>query len=74
MSNQEIIEEAKAIMDSFMKAMDKVNVSDDNFGTHREKSKRIPSESDFDNSFKQKMLKNAPKKDQDCIIADKKSW
>ena len=65
--------EAKEIMDSFMKALGRVKESQKDFGAEREQGRRTP-EKKKENDFKKRMLKNAPKKDDDYILAEKKSW
>lgn len=74
MNTEKIKAEAKQIMDDFMKALDKVKDIPEEFGAERKNSIREPSESLYGEEFKEKILKNAPKKDDDCIVAEKKSW
>lgn len=70
----QIKEQAKAIMDTFFEALEKSNISDESIGVLRDSQTREPHEGEIDLEFKQNILKNAPQKDQDHIIAEKKSW
>jgi hypothetical protein len=85
--NQDKIEkEAKQILDKFAKALEKVEKEYElNFYVEREEFERIEiasSESkDSENStfadnsdFKQRILENAPNKDENFIIAEKGGW
>jgi hypothetical protein len=81
MDRQQVIyEQAKKIMDDFFVAIKDTPICE--IGVQRTKQTRIPSRSSQDNSvslsqtvdFKERILQNAPNKDQDCIIAEKKSW
>ena len=74
MNEEEIIKEAKGIMDNFMTALDKAEVKNKEFGSNRDVNLREPSESEYGQEFKEAFLKNAPNKNQDFIIAEKKSW
>ena len=74
MDEEKIVNEAKKIMDDFMTALDKVNASEESFGSERDLNIREASESEYGKDFKEKILKNAPNKDQDFIIAEKKTW
>ncbi|MCP3686242.1 MAG: hypothetical protein GY861_26655 [bacterium] len=70
---KEIKKQAKQIMDDFIKALDKVKEKDIDFGTEREESTRTPDDYKED-GFKDRMLKNAPKKKGDYVLMEKKSW
>lgn len=61
-------------MDEFIKALDKVGEMGGEVGIEREKTTREASKSKPDRDFRERMLRNAPKKDSDYIIAEKKSW
>ena len=74
MNKEKIKEEAKQIMDDFMKALDKVKEMPDSFGTERTQNTREVSESEYGDEFKKKVLKNAPENSDDCILAEKKRW
>jgi hypothetical protein len=74
MDEEKIRKEAKQIMDDFMSALDKVEEVKEEFGTKRAVSKRKPSKSRYGVEFKERMLKNAPKVEDSCIVAEKKKW
>lgn len=71
---EKIKEQAKAIMDEFVKALDKAGEVSGEIGLEREQATREGKKSKPDNDFRERMLKNAPKKDSDYIIAERKSW
>ena len=72
---EEIKLEAKKIMDSFSKALEKVDFEDIDTSVLREEQMRKETKPwKCDNEFRSKVLKNAPKKDEDNIIAEKGSW
>jgi hypothetical protein len=70
---EKIQTQAKALMDEFIKALDKVEVAGET-GIEREKSTRVAKACPADEDFRKRMLKNAPRKDDDHILAEKKSW
>lgn len=72
---KQIREQAKKIMDNFMRALEKVPQTD-RYGTEREKFLREPDEDNEleDHDFQKNMLENAPKTKDDCIQAEKKKW
>ena len=74
MNSEKIKKEAKQIMDDFMKALDKVKDIPESFGAERKHAVRETSKSEYGKEFKEKILKNAPKKEDDCIGAEKKTW
>ena len=71
---EEIKKEAKKILDDFSKALDKVKVkkkpSKKGVGGFREEGNG--KETDMD--FRDRMFDNAPEKESDYIIAEKKKW
>ena len=69
----EIVKEAKKIIDDFMKELDKVKLDDD-FGISRKKETRTEFEDDCDKEFRDLMFNNATKKKGDFILAEKKKW
>ncbi len=73
MDQEKIRKEAKQIMDDFMSALDKVEEVKEEFGNKRDSSMREPKECKY-KDFKTKILANAPKKEDDCILAEKKKW
>lgn len=66
--------QAKAIMDEFVKALDKAGEISGEVGIEREHATRAAKKEKMDNEFRERMLKNAPKKDSDHVIAERKSW
>jgi hypothetical protein len=79
MKDQEKIKvQAKAIMDEFVKALDKVHV-DSEYGIERRDETRDPKKSGLNTAeetddFKRRMLKNAPHISGDYLQMEKKSW
>lgn len=65
--------QAKGILDKFAKALEKVK-TEDNFYVDREEFEREEGKGDKCIDFKEELLKNAPKKDEDFVIAEKGSW
>ena len=65
--------EAKQILDKFSKALASVKASDSNVerdSDRREEGKGV----DCDSDFREIMFDNAPKRNKDFIIAEKKQW
>jgi hypothetical protein len=60
-------------MNAFYESLKNVDV-DASIGIVRDTQTRDPLKKDPDLILKQKILANAPNKDQDNIIAEKKSW
>jgi len=74
MDKEKILAQAKKIMDEFIVALNKVQVSD-KFGAKREHQTRVPSKDCPDSSeFRKIMFKNAPKVKDDYLIMEKKEW
>ena len=72
---EEIKKEAKSIMDSFSKKLEKVKDKISEPIIEREKFEReeqVGKECDED--FRKRMLENHPTKNRDFIVAEKKSW
>lgn len=74
LDEEKIKRQAKAIMDEFVKALDKVGDLSGEIGLEREETTRQGSAEKRDGSFKERMLKNAPRKEDGQILAEKKSW
>lgn len=73
MPNEEAIKkQAKAIMDEFVKALDKIGTVKESEANVEATRKARPAKSEPD--FMARMLANAPKKDKDHVIAEKKNW
>ena len=71
---EEVRKEAKKILDNFANALGKVRIKKKEFkkeiGGYREER----NGEDCNNEFRKTMFENAPEKDGDCIIAEKKKW
>ena len=71
---EQILAQAKKIMDEFVSALDKVKINE-KFGVKRENQTRIPEKDCTDSSeFRKRMFKNAPKVKDDYLIMEKKDW
>jgi hypothetical protein len=67
-------EETKKLLDKFSKALGSVKSSDES-NVEREFDRRKEKEGkSCDLNFRNIMLENAPQKDSDFIIAEKKTW
>ena len=74
MDEAQILAQAKKIMDDFVKALDKVKVTE-KFGVHRDEQVRTPSKECEDSSeFRKRIFKNAPKIKDDLFMMEKKHW
>ncbi len=69
--HEKIRKQAKQIMDEFVNSLP--SELKDDFGTERDLETRVPGKH-LKDGFKERMLKNAPKKNSDFIIAGKKNW
>jgi len=77
MDKSQIKKQAKGILDTFAKALEKVKTSGgEDFYVDREEFERVEGEGvrEDNEGFKKDFLKNAPHKDDDFIIAEKGSW
>ena len=72
--NDEILASAKKIMEGFFSKLSQETIRSDSFGLQRNTQTRQPRIVDKDQSYKNKILNNAPLKNQDYIIAEKKTW
>ena len=72
----QVEKEARHILDKFAKALEKVESGHDlNFYVERSIFERIEGEGEkSDEEFKQRILENAPNKDENFIIAEKGGW
>lgn len=73
---EDIRKDAKKLMDDFSKTLDSVeeldlNIEIEGQDTRNEGTKK---EYEFSHEFKEAILKNAPKKNKDFIIAEKGKW
>lgn len=71
---EEIKQEAKKILDNFASALEKVKTKRERvkkpIGGYREEE----TGTENDRDFRDRMFENAPSKEGDCIIAEKKKW
>ena len=74
LDEEKIKKQAKAIMDEFIKALDKVGEISGEIGLERQETTREGAAKKAGGDFKERMLKNAPRKEDGYIIAEKKSW
>ena len=74
LDEEKIRKQAKAVMDDFIKALNKVGEISGEIGIERNEMTRAAMPNKPDSNFRKSMLKNAPKKDDSHIIAEKKSW
>ena len=74
LDEEKIRRQAKAVMDDFIKALDKVGEISGEVGIERDETTRAATPNKPDGGFRGRMLKNAPKKDEGHIIAEKKGW
>jgi hypothetical protein len=70
----EILASAKQVMDNFFVSLSSRHVNLQQIGLNRTIQTRLPKVVKSDLEFKYKILANAPLKNQDYIIAEKKSW
>jgi len=70
---EKIRDQAKKIMDEFIHELNKAeDISD--FGEIRGKNVREKLKQKDGNEFRKKMFDNAPKKNENYILAEKKKW
>ena len=74
MDEEKISRQAKMIMDEFLKALDKADELGGEAGLERTEMTREGKKTKQNKDFRERMLKNAPRKDTDHIIAERKSW
>ena len=75
MNQSQIAKEAKQILDNFAKELEKISLKQKkqkkSLGGFREEQ---PIQSSEDKDFKKRMFANAPDKDDNFILAEKKKW
>ncbi len=75
LDKQQIAKQAKKIMDSFIKELEKAEKIEPDFKVKRNQNIRDPRSKLITNpDFRERMLKNAPSVKDDCIQAEKKKW
>ncbi|MCX8159148.1 MAG: hypothetical protein N3D20_02550 [Candidatus Pacearchaeota archaeon] len=71
---EEIREEARKILEKFARRLEKVKLKERKRKVgetgYREEGEGVKGDEDF----RKRMFENAPEKDGDCIIAEKKKW
>ncbi|MBI2143525.1 hypothetical protein HYU17_00045 [Candidatus Woesearchaeota archaeon] len=72
--SEKIKAQAKAIMDEFIKALDKAGEISGEAGLEREETTRAAKAKKGNGDFKERMLKNAPRSSEGQIQAERKSW
>lgn len=83
---EQIQQEAKELMDMFLKALEKITVPETLAMKEQKLTLRQPKSAEVtnpanqqvtsltDQHFRGRMLENAPKHDQDYILTEKKTW
>lgn len=72
---QEIRKKVKTIIEDFSKKLEKINKKTKEPTIERKKNQRKEkSPQTCNNKFRETMFKNAPNKNKDFIIAEKKQW
>jgi len=75
MNEEKIKKQAKEILDKFASALNKVETENEDFYVERKEFEREEGEGKVGSSeFKKMILENAPKSDDDFIIAEKGAW
>ncbi|OIO64173.1 hypothetical protein AUJ83_00105 [Candidatus Woesearchaeota archaeon CG1_02_33_12] len=73
-NEEKITKQVKSIMDNFIRALDKAKGVKEEFGSERECSMRAEIKKSRDPQFRERMFRNAPKKTDDFLVMEKKSW
>ncbi|MEN7982308.1 MAG: hypothetical protein ABFQ65_02590 [Nanoarchaeota archaeon] len=71
---QEIKKQAKKIIDDFSKKLEKISKKTSGYLIEREKNQREEKTQNCGKDFRKIMFENAPNKNEDFIIAEKKRW
>ena len=72
---EKIKKQAKEILDKFSEKLSRVDKKIADTSIERENFERIEGAgANSDEDFRKRMFENAPEKNQDFIIAEKKSW
>ena len=75
MNKEHIEKQAKDILEKFARALEKVEKeSEEEFHVERDVFEREENQGETCEGFKEHMLANAPKKNNDFIIAEKGGW
>lgn len=71
---EEIRKEAKDILDRFASALEKLEVKEKELESFIGGFREEGNGKNCDMEFRERMFLNAPNKEGDCIIAEKKKW
>lgn len=72
---EKVKEQAKKLMDEFVSALENAEEIKEDFGVDRKDVMRVPGKDKYKGSdFKERMLKNAPKVEDEQIVAERKKW
>jgi len=71
---QRIEKEAKAMLEKFAKALDKVELKEIKAERDGESYRKEGLGEESEEDFRKRMFENAPHKDDNCIIAEKVKW
>jgi len=75
MDNEEILKQAKGVMDRFIAALDKSGIKEKEVFVSRDEMERKEGEGKQSNfEFRKIMFENAPETEGDCIKAEKGAW
>lgn len=74
MDKEKVRKQAKAIMDDFMAALEKAEEVVEDVGVERKEGTRNAEECELTEGFPERMLKNAPKRKERFVVAEKKKW
>ena len=71
---EKIRKEAKEILRKFSKAIEKVKIKKKDLKGKAGGFREEKEQEECDKDFRKRMFENAPEKDDECIIAEKKKW
>lgn len=71
---EKIKAETKELLDKFSKALEKVKTNEGDSTTKEEDRRKEQEGVDSEKEFREIMFDNSKNKDEDFIIAEKKSW
>ena len=71
--HEKIRVQAKQIMDEFVNALGRIGEVKEEYGVERQEETRITRTQSFP-GFRERMFRNAPKKNKDYLIMERKHW
>lgn len=74
MDKEKVQKAAKALMDEFMAALERVDEAGGKVGIERKDSVREAGKCEPAEGFSERMLKNAPARKDNYVVAEKKKW